>query len=292
MKFYFASSNINDFKIIKSSGSKKILISYHYFKNSNIEQIKEYDIFLDSGAYSAWSKGAVININNYISFIKKYDKYLNVYAVLDDINCAKTTWQNQKYMQLKNLKPLPCFHYGELEKTLEWYVKKYDYIALGGMVPISTAKLKPWLDNLWDKYLTADNGTAKIKVHGFGMTSIELLNRYPWYSVDSTSWKMTGVYGVVFCNLGGFTKLTVSEKGNVQDTAHWHQLLKRDQEKIEEYFTERGYAIKELMKNYTKRDEVNIKYFLDLEKRLTKNPPKFKKLQYELFDIKIERNNK
>ena len=39
------------------------------------------------------------------------------------------------------------------------------------------------------------------------------------------------------------------------------------------------------MSDYTKRDEVNIKYFLDLEKKLTENPPRFKKHQRELFEL-------
>jgi hypothetical protein len=33
------------------------------------------------------------------------------------------------------------------------------------------------------------------KVHGFGITSPWLVKRYPFYSVDSTSWKAGGRYG-------------------------------------------------------------------------------------------------
>ena len=76
-------------------------------------------LFLDSGAYSAWSKGIEINIDEYIEFVKKYKDNLTVYANLDDINSPEKTWENQRYMESKGLKPLPCFHYGEDVKYLK-----------------------------------------------------------------------------------------------------------------------------------------------------------------------------
>lgn len=260
----------------------------YFKKGKGLEKMLEtkVDLFLDSGAFSAWSKGVSINIDEYIAFIKKYKDQIKTYAVLDDINSAEQTAKNQKYMESKGLKPLPCFHYNEREEILKWYIDKgYEYMALGGMVPISTPNLMIWLDHIWDKYLTNDDGTARIKVHGFGMTSLDLLKRYPWYSVDSTSWVMTGRFGSVFCNLGSFTKVTISEKGDQQDGAHWSQLTAHDQENIRNYFKGLGYTIEELASDYKKRDEVNIIYFLNLEKELTKNPPRFKKRQMELFEL-------
>ena len=140
------------------------------------------DIFLDSGAYSAFTQGVEIDINDYIAFIKEHSDHLAVYANLDVIGSPEGTWRNQRRMEAAGVKPLPCFHYGEDPKWLKKYLDRgYDYIALGGMVPISTPDLKIWLDDIWKNYLTDTDGMPLVKVHGFGLTSNSLMRRYPWF---------------------------------------------------------------------------------------------------------------
>jgi hypothetical protein len=55
----------------------------------------------------------------------------------------------------------------------------------------------------------------KVKVHGFGLTSLPMMLRYPWWSVDSTSWVMTGRMG------GIFVPRWVEGKGWVYDGRSW-----------------------------------------------------------------------
>jgi hypothetical protein len=244
---------------------------------------KKISLFLDSGAFSAWSKGVTIDIDEYIAFIKQHKKYIDHYAVLDSIGDPETTLQNQEYMESKGLSPIPCFHYGENIKYLKSYIKKYEYIALGGMVPISTNDLFMWLDDLYTNYICDSSGMPKVKVHGFGLTSIPLLVRYPWYSVDSTSWVMTGRFGAVFVpkkKQGSYIyteipwKVNVSDKSSKKDQEgqHFNTFSKMEQKIISDYFSEKGYTIQQLSSEYKKRDEINIHYFIDLEKNLPKWP--------------------
>lgn len=238
-------------------------------------------IFLDSGAYSAFTKNVKIDIDEYINFIKEYEQFLEVYATLDNIKDPEITYQNQKYMESKGLKPLPCFHYKEPVGYLERYLNEgYDYIALGGMVPISTRNLIEWLDVLFDKFLTNDVGKAIIKVHGFGLTSIPLVLRYPWFSIDSTSWIITGSFGAVFVpvfinNVYDYTKIphkiSVSDKSSKRKETgqHYNTLSNVVRNQIDKYFDLKGFTFKELSTDYMKRDELNIIYFLDLEKNLS-----------------------
>lgn len=146
------------------------------------EQKKRVELFIDSGAYSAWSQGKEIDINEYIKFIKEHEALIDVYANLDVIGDAEATWHNQMIMEKAGLKPLPVYHYGEDEKWLKRILAKgYDYISLGGMVPISTGDLIHWLDYLFKTYLCDAEGMPKVKVHGFGLTSLRLMLRYPWF---------------------------------------------------------------------------------------------------------------
>ena len=264
------------------------------------------DLFLDSGAFSAWNKGAVINIDEYIDFIQEHKNALTVYANLDVIGDPVGTWKNQEYMEKRGLSPLPVFHTAfENESWLKKYIDKgYAYIALGGMAggDISTETIIRKLDILFPKYLCDKNGMPKIKVHGFGITSIPILIRYPWYSVDSTSWVLTGRFGGIFVpkkKNGAYDYLQIPHKINVSNRSsaikdagqHITTLSKIEQNEILQYLEERGYCLGEssfdeegtetiitegVSNAYMKRDEVNIIYFLDLEKNLPKWPWAFK----------------
>lgn len=156
-------------------------------------------LFLDSGAFSAWTKGVEVKLDEYIQFIKDNESLIDMYSNLDDITSPEGTWRNQMKMERAGLHPIPVYHYGEDIKWLQKLLKRgYPYISLGGMVPISTKDLIHWLDELWSDYLTDDKGLPIVKVHGFGLTSLPLMLRYPWFSVDSTSWVVTGRLGSIY----------------------------------------------------------------------------------------------
>lgn len=166
----------------------------------------QFTFFLDSGAYSAWSRGTTIDIDEYIAFIKANIERIEVYASLDVIpgkpgraattaernEAAELSWQNYHYMLLEGLDPLPVYHYGEDERFLTRMLDAgCPYIGIGGLVGVPGPRRVLWLDRVFDR-ITDAQGKPIVKTHGFGMTSIPLIFRYPWYSVDSTTWiKMT-----------------------------------------------------------------------------------------------------
>jgi hypothetical protein len=162
--------------------------------------LKPYNLnlFLDSGAYGAASKNFVINIQEYISFIKENLDKIAIYANLDVIGDAEATLINQKIMEEAGLSPIPCYHYGEDIKYLEYYLS-YPYIALGGVAGrmMTPQELMNWLDILFRGHICDKQGYPKMKVHGFGITSHQIMFRYPWYSVDSTAWLQYSAFGSI-----------------------------------------------------------------------------------------------
>jgi hypothetical protein len=300
--------------------------SFTFYKKrmKNMQNNKKIDLFLDSGAYSAFTKNVKIDINEYITFIKENEDVIDVYSNLDVISSAEGTWRNQIKMEKVGLHPLPVYHYGEDISWLQKYLDRgYDYMSLGGMVPISTADLRPWLDNLFSKYLTDEKGIPFIKIHGFGLTSLSLLFRYPWYSVDSTSWVMTSRMGGIqmprwkggeWCYDENSWKISVSNKSPSQKDAgaHFTTMTVKEKELVLKYIEEKGYCMgsstfrieKEgyvlqdderwaekktkgprevekievvgLCNDYKLRDELNIIYYLDLEKSIPEWPWAFK----------------
>lgn len=47
------------------------------------------------------------------------------------------------------------------------------------------------------KYVCDKDGNPKVKLHGFGITNMTFLYRYPWYSCDSIIWKIMGMFGKI-----------------------------------------------------------------------------------------------
>lgn len=159
---------------------------------------QKLDLFIDSGAYSAMTQQAVIKLDDYIAFIQQYKDHLTLYANLDVIGDPVETLRNQNRMEAAGLSPLPCFHFGEPVKYLKYYLDRYEYIAFGGMVGRERHALKNWLDEIWSDYILDRDGFPRWKIHGFGLTSLPFMIRYPWYSVDSTSWVMGSRMGSIF----------------------------------------------------------------------------------------------
>lgn len=208
MKYYAACIDDTGIKASTIIPPKQILLSYHYYskKEKRVKELlnQQYDIFLDSGAFSAMSKGSVIDIDEYCNFIKRTG--VTYYATLDVIGNAKATLENHKYMINKyGLNPIPAFHMGskieELEPLLE-----YNYIALGGLV--FSSGIMNHCDEVWHYILT---NKPNLKVHAFGLTNIELMNRYPWYSVDSSSFMGCRRFGRQNLLNGAFKFKTKSE---------------------------------------------------------------------------------
>ena len=231
----------------------KSLGEFLEMKKKKVNPQHRVNLFLDSGAFSAKEQDVEINLDEYIRFIKKHEKYIEVYANLDVIGNAEATLKNQKIMEKAGLHPLPTYHVGEDESYLDYYIDNYDYMAFGGMARNSIKDRIAWLDRIFPK--TCDeNGMPKIKVHGFGMTSLVVMLRYPWYSVDSTSWVTTGrMGGVLFpkktngvydYSINPF-KLDVSAKSpstKIQDK-HLLNLSKAKQKFFLDYLAEKGYAL-------------------------------------------------
>ena len=245
--------------------------------------MNKISLFLDSGAFSAWSKGAEINIQEYINFIKKYKNQIDVYSVLDDIKDPVKTLENQKIMEAAGLDPLPCYHYGEDEKYLERYIAEYDYVALGGMVPVSSKDLQLWLDRIFADYICDSSGIPKTKIHGFGMTAFRLIRRYPWWSVDSTSWIMTSRMGGVWIpqfkngkwvyNVDPL-KIQISNKSPKKEVSgqHYDTLNPSVQKLILKYIKMKGFDLQGLQDKYIQRDLLNLEYCKDLEKAQPEYP--------------------
>lgn len=270
-----------------------LLESYHYIhRQSFVDSIRAdgRKVFLDSGAFSSFTKGVEVDLPKYCDYIKRNKDIIEhvdgtlLASVLDGIGDPLKTWQNQLAMEQLGVRPLPCFHYGEDERYLEWYIANYDYITLGGMVPISTPQLKLWLDRIWEKYLTDGSGRPRIKVHGFGLTTASLMERYPWYSVDSSSW-------VQIARVGGMLLMPEARVINVSNQSpqrrvegqHIDTLTPLQRQAVEQKLAACGVDTERMRETYLSRWCYNIWAFDQLGIQHFEEDPKFVPDQLGLF---------
>lgn len=191
--------------LIELLGTRRFKTLYSYYEEtkgkSNRRRIREDfsdGVFLDSGAFSAFRQGGSIDLGRYADYLEIHGDEYDCYSGLDVIGDAVATYRNQKYLDERGLKAIPCFHVGEPYKYLRRYLERYPYIALGGMVPVAgTDLLRDWLHQCWKVIEKTD-----VKVHGFGMTDMTLIRCYPWYSIDSATANIAARYGFILSPWG------------------------------------------------------------------------------------------
>jgi hypothetical protein len=253
-------------------------------------------IVLDSGAYGAANRGIGIDVRDYIEYVKRTEHLLQYYFSLDVIahehgrrewdaerieECALRSYQNQQTMKDAGLCPLPVFHQHADFHWLERYLKDGEpYIAL------STFKRANARDHVWwlDRCFRMIGCNGQPRIHGLGVTSFLLMARYPWTSVDSTSWFKRAMYGsmpIPFYKNGQpdfsfdplFVKIT-DGSFKAGDDSHIDNMPDLARDRILEYLQEKiGIDIGQARYGYHYRWLVWLAWFRGLEAHLNSQRP-------------------
>lgn len=275
------------------AAAPNILESYHYVNKDafvNAMRANGAKVFLDSGAFSASTLGVKINIKDYCRYIQKNIDIIRVdgnalmASVLDEIGDEHGTFENQREMERLGVQPMPAFHAGEDIKYLDYYANTYEYINLGGLVGMSKAQLETWLDRMWEKHLTDGAGRPLCKVHGFAVTAEDLMRRYPWHSVDSSSWVQAAAFGSIMIPMRGPVKISSGSPAVHDWGQHYTNMTPIEQRRIEAYIRERGYDPGRLAEIPYSRFSFNIGSYpiinddVNREKRERGLPPRTREL--------------
>ncbi len=254
MRIYFAGVDHRIMReVVEKGGGKNVLTSYWIQKTRDLKVYEPFNLFLDSGAFTAYTKHKVIDLDKYAEFCHREAREGMIYANLDVIGDPVKTEQNQRYLERKGLTPIPVFHNESPLGKLAEMRDEYEYLALGGLVPMSKDPkyMNNWLDRCFRILIPKILG-GKLKVHGFGVTNYKLLLKYPFYSVDSTSWLSGEAYGVM-------VKWDTEKKILKQSIAY----------KQREASLEHQMPI-HLHTHYRARSVYNVEQFLEMEKDITK----------------------
>ena len=303
-------------------GVKNRLVSYHYPNQFpswlEVTGNDKGNIILDSGAFSAWNKGAHIDIEDYIDFaleaidkgsaLNKTVRVVNLDVIpgkkgetrhlsTTQINAAaKEGFFNMKHMMEAGITPIHVFHQGESWKWLERMVDKVPYIGISPANDMSVPSRKQWVEGVFE-YMYKNNVTAD--THGFAVWVPDLLKDLPWTSCDAATWRLVSAYGGIYYPNGGFANpdfskgsssfsiLSVSDKKGQKTRGG----SKNESETLPDGFdlsydaipthkgmadllpgklamlAKDGYTFEDLQ-SWDTRAEINIRFFLAMEKWL------------------------
>lgn len=188
-----------------------LLASYAYVKGwgKDMNLFNNTDLLVDSGAFTAATKGTSINLGEYCDWLLGNHRHIKHAAVLDVIGDWRATAENHERMLARlgnTVHVLPAWHLGSPLPELHRLCREHGYIAIGGCVPYA-AQPKVLMANLVKVHQVArEHGT---KLHGLGITGSQSLLRLPWHTADSSSWAQGYRFGTLKLARPNGTKITV-----------------------------------------------------------------------------------
>ena len=206
------------------------------------------DLVVDSGAYSAWSKGKKFDIDEYINCLNS-NKLIDTCfwaaeAVVipgsfgvdpteeERLAAPEQSWKNYLYMIDRVRFPkkiVPIFHMGEdykhLIRMLSYKFKDGDVITYIGMSPrndVHVGEKIKWYEETW-KIINNECkklGREKPLTHNFGCTTISIMEQYPSCSSDSTSWVRSASFGNIMLVVNGKIKMVYVSSRRLNSPEH------------------------------------------------------------------------
>lgn len=268
---------------------KNRLVSYLYpaqlTKWLELTKGKPGNVILDSGAFSAWNKGKVISLQEYITYahhaIRRAQKagksirVVNLDVIPGSVGKTKTLgkdvreaaaeqgYKNLLEMKANGITPIHVFHQEESYKWLHKMVEQTDYIGISPANDVPNQSREAWLTEVFTK-LHKEN--IKVDTHGFAVFIPKMLRALPWTSADAISWLMIAANGSIIYPIGGFKNfnpLIVCDKPFNQFLVSSKQIVKGEKhltDTILALLKEDGYTYDNLQ-DYKIREEINVKTF-------------------------------
>ena len=209
-------------------------------------------LFVDSGAFTAYTKGKQINVDDYIDWLNKWSKPMEKFCCWDTIPCdditpedsAKQTWDNYLYMYGRVNEPeklVYVYHNGEpieyLHKAIEFGCK---HIALGGIAKATTPVRRAFFESVKETL----EAHPELDIHAFGMTEIGLLQEFRFIdSGDSTTWLWALKFSEAQFNS---VPKVYFDDANPQKKNHVNNITDEQYYNIEDELREFGFEVEDL----------------------------------------------
>lgn len=180
--------------------ARYLLESFYSIQEWQLPFLKSCDFFLlDSGAFTFMNSKK--GFTNFDEYLKRYAQFINAHDVQHffelDVDCI-VGYEKVKEMRrmLENETGKRCIPVWHKDRGIDDFIqtaKAYDYMAIGGIVTKEVPRSKwPYF-----KQLISIAHSHGCRIHGLGFTDTNLLQKYHFDSVDSTTWNVGNRFGNV-----------------------------------------------------------------------------------------------
>lgn len=253
-------------------------------------------LLIDSGAFSAHTRDVQLDVDAYIEYVNDNDDLVHIFAQVDKIpgkfrqpktrselrEAPELSWQNYLYMRERVKSPdklMPIFHQGEDFKWLDNILNYRDpstgeavkYMGISPANDRAVNEKVKFIDRCFNVIKESTN--PNICTHAFGMTSLDVLEQYPFTSADSTSWLLNGAMGSIMTEYGS----VLVSSGSLSSSQHLVKMPIQAQQKIQAYVEAKGYSLQEVAEDYKARIRLNIDYLLDWARNYQYTPSTIKR---------------
>lgn len=173
------------------------LVSFHYYRDDKVmaglASTGRFRLIGDSGAFSALTQGARIDLAEYADWCRRWAEHLIWVASLDvigDPTASRVNWCTLR--DRHGLTAVPTVHAGADKSWLDAYASEgADLIGLGGMA--GNGQAQPAFRWAVHMMRYARERYPHVRFHLWGVTNRRFLEALPVYSADSS-----GVIGAVY----------------------------------------------------------------------------------------------
>lgn len=221
-------------EILRECNAPNILVAFPYKRGAELLGYDPEYFITDSGAFTAWNIGKSVDIDAYAEWAtyaqKKFSRVVSVN--LDVIpgekgrnstaeerkNGMKKSLQNADYLRSKGLNVMEVFHQDEPREFLDELLSRLPEDGVLGLSPrndVSMPKKLEWHKTLLSYFASKYPLDKMPRCHGLAVTSPSLLEAFPYYSGDSSSWVSALRFGTAIDEWGKATKSHVPDGSQI-----------------------------------------------------------------------------
>lgn len=185
----------------------------------------------------------------YVEYCHENNSKWDFYVTLDYKRHQPTILRMQKRFIADGLLPVPVYHG---DKGLDWLSKYKDLgcnliaLSTGNDIrgKVSYKNVRFYFDRVFE-YAAKHN----LKLHGLAITSLGMLTAYPWWSVDSSTWVRSSIYGMITFpdqDKNTIYNIHISERKSTGQTASYNNMSRRQRHAVEATIKDFGFTLKEI----------------------------------------------
>lgn len=171
----------------------------HYVRHAP----EEAHLMVDSGAFQAYNLGRDITREAYLAFMTEFRGRLSgrmtslEFMTLDVVGDQRATWDNYEYFLAHSSPVVPIVTMGCGEEDILRVLKTDRFcFGFGGVIGADLPRVLEWFDSCYHLIGHHHRRWGHIpRIHLLGVSKSVFVDRYPAWSVDSSTWTTPARFG-------------------------------------------------------------------------------------------------